>query len=60
VEEKNKEGVGFKINNTLQFLICADDDDLFGENINVIKQFRKCSQGATSLALLPSCCHYQS
>ena len=48
------------MNDTLQFLICADDGDLFGDNINTIKQGTKCSQDAMSLALSPSCCPYQS
>jgi hypothetical protein len=60
VEEKNQEGVGFKMNDTLQFLIYADDGDLFGENVNTIKQGRNCSQDAASLALSLSCCPYQS
>jgi len=56
---KSWEGVRFKMNDTLQFLICAGDGDLFVENINTIKQGRKCSQDTMSLALSPSCCPYQ-
>jgi hypothetical protein len=59
VEGENWERVEFKMNDTLQFLICAGNGDLFGENINAIKQVRKCSQDAMSLALLPICCPYQ-